>query len=428
MTSRRVSATTTPGGEVERLLRTLAPAVLAALARRHGDFDTCEDAVQEALLAAAVQWPRDGIPTNPRGWLVTVASRRLIELWRNESARRRREETAVTVEPAASGQGEPEDFLDAATVDDSLSLFVLCCHPSLTPVSQVALTLRAVGGLTTAEIARALLVPEATVAQRISRAKQRIRESGSEFLPPLPAEREARIAAVLHVLYLIFNEGYTASSGTSLVRVELSAEAIRLARQLHELLPSDGEVSGLLALMLLTDARRPARTTADGALVPLAQQDRSLWDRRAIQEGVALINRALANAPIGPYQLQAAIAAIHDEAPRAEDTDWREILALYELLEQLAPGPMVTLNRVVALAMVDGPRAGLERLAAAAAEPALAGHHRVEAVRAHLLEMAGEIDAAIHAYGRAARRTMSVPERQFLEGKARALTTARDDS
>jgi RNA polymerase sigma factor (sigma-70 family) len=412
----------TSASEIEGLLRTLAPEVLAVLVRRHGDFDTCEDAVQEALLAAAAQWPGDGIPANPRGWLVTVASRRQIELWRNESARRRREETAALLEPttAAGSRG----MTDRA--DDTLTLFVLCCHPSLTPVSQVALTLRAVGGLTTAEIGRALLVPEATVAQRISRAKQRIRESGGRFSTPPAEERSARLASVLHVLYLIFNEGYTASSGQSLVRVELTTEAIRLARQLHQLLPDDGEVSGLLALMLLTDARRPARTSPDGALIPLAEQDRSLWDRRAIGEGVALISHTLASAPIGPYQLQAAIAALHDEAPRADDTDWREILGLYELLAQVAPSPMVTLNRIVALAMVEGPRVGLELLVAAPTDPALAGHHRVEAVRAHLLEMAGDGNAARDAYLLAAGRTLSVPERQFLEGKARALVTQRD--
>jgi RNA polymerase sigma factor (sigma-70 family) len=412
-----------PGGEIEGLLRSLAPVVLAALVRRHVDFDACEDAVQEALLAAATQWPADGIPANPRGWLMTVASRRLIELWRNESARRRREETTLTLDARHSAE-DPATVFDAPTADDSLALFVLCCHPALTPTSQIALTLRAVGGLTTAEIARALLVPEATVGQRISRAKERIRESGGGFAPPSPEDRDTRIAAVLQVLYLIFNEGYTASSGGSLTRVELSMEAIRLARQLHEVLPADGEVAGLLALMLLTDARRPARTTADGSLIPLAEQDRTLWDRRVIAEGVALVTDALARRPVGPYQLQAAIAAVHDEALRAEDTDWREILGLYELLDQLAPGPMVTLNRIVAHAMVDGPRAALTRLAEVAEEAPLAGHHRVHAVRAHLLEMAGETGLAREAYLLAARRTLSLPERRFLESRARRLTIA----
>jgi RNA polymerase sigma factor (sigma-70 family) len=412
------------GPEIEGLLRALAPGVLAALVRRHGDFDASEDAVQEALLAAATQWPVDGVPANPRGWLTTVASRRLIEHWRNESARRRREESAIKFDPAAD-PGVDVPAGGEATTDDTLALFLLCCHPSLTLASQVALTLRAVGGLTTAEIARALLVPEATVGQRISRAKQRIRESGGRFLPPSPEERAARIAAVLQVLYLVFNEGYTATSGSSLVRVELTTEAIRLIRQLHELLPRDGEITGLLALMLLTDARRAARTGRDGALIPLAEQDRALWDRGAIAEGVALIRDALATAPIGPYQLQAAIAAIHDEAPRAEDTDWREIVGLYELLEQLAPGPMVTLNRIVAVSMVEGPRVGLARLAQAAEDPPLAGHHRVEAVRAHLLEAAGESDLARDAYLLAARRTLSLPERRFLQGRARRLLASR---
>ena len=408
------------GSDVEGLLRALAPEVLAALVRRHGDFDACEDAVQEALVAASAQWPAQGIPANPKGWLVTVASRRLVEMWRNESARRRREQSVVV--EVATLLAQPGD--DAATADDTLNLFVLCCHPSLTPASQIALTLRAVGGLTTAEIARALLVPEATVGQRISRAKQRIRESGTRFLPPSPEERATRLAAVLHVLYLIFNEGYTASSGSSLTRVELSAEAIRLARQLHALLPDDGEIAGLLGLMLLTDARRPARTTSDGALVPLAEQDRRLWNQASIREGVALAAGALSTAPLGPYQLQAAIAAIHDEAPRAEDTDWREILALYELLDQVAPGPMITLNRIVAVAMVEGPEAGLKRLAVAAGQPALAGHHRTEAVRAHLLEMAGQVAEARAAYLLAARRTLSLPERRFLESRAQRLAAA----
>jgi RNA polymerase sigma factor (sigma-70 family) len=321
---------TTPT-EIERLLRELAPQVLGALVRRYGDFDTCEDAVQEALLAAAVQWPEQGIPEHPRGWLVTVASRRWIERWREEAARRRREQTAAALAPP------PPEAVPA--VDDTLTLLLLCCHPSLTRASQVALTLRAVGGLTTAEIARAFLVPEATVAQRISRAKQRIRASGAQFRLPPEAERSQRVAAVLQVLYLIFNEGYTASSGPALHRVELSGQAIRLTRELHRLLPGDGEVAGLLALMLLTDARRPARTGPDGALVPLAEQDRTRWDAAAIAEGVALVTGALASAPIGPYQLQAAIAAVHDEAPSFEETDWDQILGLYELLERLSPRP-----------------------------------------------------------------------------------------
>jgi RNA polymerase sigma factor (sigma-70 family) len=403
---------TTPT-EIEDLLRELAPQVLGSLVRRYSDFDTCEDAVQEALLAAALQWPADGTPANPKGWLTTVAARRRIERWRQEAARRRREQAAAVLAPPPPGP--------VAAVDDTLTLLLLCCHPSLTQASQVALTLRAVGGLTTAEIARAFLVPEATVAQRISRAKQRIKASGVEFRMPSGTEGPQRIAAVLQVLYLIFNEGYTASSGLSLHRVDLTSHAIRLTRQLHQRLPQDGEVAGLLALMLLTDARRPARTRPDGTLVPLAEQDRSRWDTRAIAEGVALITRTLASAPIGPYQLQAAIAAIHDEAPRFQDTDWDQILGLYELLQRIAPGPMVTLNRIVAVAMVHGPEAGLRQLAAAEADPGLAGHHRLHAVRAHLLELAGDHEAARAAYRLAARRTLSLPEQRYLQSRAARL-------
>jgi RNA polymerase sigma factor (sigma-70 family) len=401
------------GAGVEELLRECAPQVLGALVRRYGDFASCEDAVQEALLAASVQWPEDGLPGNAKGWLITVASRRWTELWRNESARRRREESAAALAPT--------DLPPAPASDDTLTLLLLCCHPSLTRPSQVALTLRAVGGLTTAEIARAFLVPEATVGQRISRAKQRIKASGAEFEPPADAERAERVAAVMEVLYLIFTEGSTASSGASVYRVDLTSEAIRLTRQLHAALPDDGEVAGLLALMLLTDARRPARTRPDGGLVPLAEQDRARWDAAEIAEGVALITATLASAPVGPYQLQAAIAAVHDEAARAEDTDWPQILTLYELLRKITPGPMVTLNRIVAVAMVHGPRAGLEQLDAAEADPALAGHHRVHAVRAHLLDMAGDTDGARAHYRLAARRTLSIPERRYLESRAAQL-------
>jgi RNA polymerase sigma factor (sigma-70 family) len=393
--------------EVEDLLRTAAPQVLGAVVRRYGDFDTCEDAVQEALLAAAQQWPVDGVPDNPTSWLIRVASRRRIEMLRSENARRRREVAQPWPE-------QPE-----VRGDDELTLLFLCCHPSLTPVSQVALTLRAVGGLTTAEIARALLVPEATVGQRISRAKQRIRDAGADFGMPPATEFPARLSAVLHVLYLIFNEGHTASSGTQLNRVELIAEAIRLTRQLHRQLPDDGEVAGLLALMLLTDARRPARTRPDGGLVPLAEQDRSRWDAAAIAEGVALVTASLASTPIGPFQVQAAIAAIHDEAARPELTDWPQILALYGLLQVLAPGPMVTLNRIVALAMVHGPETGLSELEIVESE--LAGHYRVAAVRAHLLETAGHVEQAREQYRLAARHTLSIPEQRYLDSRAARL-------
>ncbi len=392
------------------LLRELGPVVLATLARRHQGFDLCEDAVQEALVAAATQWPVQGVPENPKGWLVTAASRRRIEIWRTDAARRRRE-AVVAADPVAPPSSDAQD--------DSVTLLYLCCHPSLTPVSQVALTLRAVGGLTTAEIARALMVPEPTVAQRISRAKARIRESGARFDLPDDTDRPGRLAAVLQVIYLIFNEGYTASSGTQLHRVELTAEAIRLARRLRAESAQDGEPAGLLALMLLTDARRPARTTATGDLVPLAHQDRRLWNQAMIAEGSALLTATLPTATIGPYQVQAAIAAVHDEAANADDTDWPQILGLYNILLTLAPGPMVTLNRIVALAMVRGPEVGLQALDLA--EPALAGHHRVAAVRAHLLERVGKVDDAHRYYLLAADATLNLTERKYLRARASAV-------
>jgi RNA polymerase sigma factor (sigma-70 family) len=390
------------------LLRTLAPQVLAALVRRYGDFDACEDAVQEALLAAYRQWPSSGIPDNPKAWLITTASRRRIEQWRSDTARRRREEEVALAEPP-----EPPPVPD---VDDTLTVLLLCCHPSLPRQSQVALTLRAVGGLTTAEIARAFLVPEPTIGQRISRAKRSLR--GARFGPPEPS----RLAAVLQVLYLIFTEGHTASSGDELNRVDLTTEAIRLTRRLHASLPEDGEVTGLLALMLLTEARRPARVSPSGALVPLDAQDRALWNAELIEEGTALITGALTSAPVGPYQLQAAIAAVHAEAKTAAETDWKQILTLYDLLRVVAPGPMVTLNRVVALAQVNGPAAGLAELTTAAADPALATHHRVDAVRGHLLELSGDLAGAREAYEAAAGRTLSLPEQEYLRAQAARLS------
>jgi RNA polymerase sigma factor (sigma-70 family) len=396
---------------VEDLLHRLAPQVLGALVRRYGRFDACEDAVQEALLAAALQWPVEGEPDDPAAWLITVASRRLADQLRSEGARRRREEAVAAEVPAG----------EAVDEDDTLTLLFMCCHPALSPPSQLALTLRAVGGLTTAQIASAFLVPEATMAQRISRAKQRIRATGIPFRMPPESERDERLRVVLHVLYLIFNEGYTATSGPDLQRLELTREAIRLTREVRRLLPDDGEVAGLLALMLLTDARRVARTRPDGALVPLAKQDRALWDRELIREGVELVTDTLARAPIGPYQVQAAIAAIHDEAPRADDTDWPQILALYEVLERLSPNPMVTLNRAVAVAMVHGPRAGLDLLETLDDDDRVSAHHRLDVVRGHLLEMAGDHAAAITSYRTAARRTTSLPERRYLEGRAARL-------
>ncbi|HET6172185.1 MAG TPA: DUF6596 domain-containing protein [Gaiellales bacterium] len=406
---------------VEDLLQQLAPQVLGALVRRHGQFEACEDAVQESLIDAAAQWPVQGVPENPHGWLVAVSSRRLVDQWRSEHARRRREETAVTLEPASTPEAAPPGEPAPQDRDDTLALLFLCCHPALTAPSQIALTLRAVGGLTTQQIASAFLVPEATMAQRISRAKQLIKAAGGEFRMPVEPERGERLHAVLHVLYLIFNEGYTASSGADLRRGELTSEAIRLVRMVHRLLPGDGEVTALLALMLLTDARRETRTTPDGGLVPLSDQDRGKWDRSAIAEGVALLTAVLPRGPTGPYQLQAAIAAVHAEAASAEDTDWPQILALYLLLEQVAPNPMVTLNRAVALAMVDGPEAGLELLATLDADARVVDHHRLVAVRAHLLELAGERAAARGAFREAARRTTSLPERRYLEARAAAL-------
>jgi RNA polymerase sigma factor (sigma-70 family) len=402
-----------------QLLRELAPQVLGALVRRYGRFDACEDAVQEALLAAALRWPEDGLPDNPRGWLIAVASRRLIDEFRSDEARRAREDALAAQDaPAPAPEAEPPQH------DDTLTLLFLCCHPALSPVSQLALTLRAVGGLTTAQIASALMVPEATMAQRISRAKQTIKAGGLEFQMPSPAQRPERLAVVLQVLYLIFNEGYMASAGPELQRVELAEEAIRLARMLHRLVPDDGEVTGMLALMLLTHARRAARVTPGGDLVSLTEQDRAQWDRPMIEEGVAMLTGALKNTTVGPYQLQAAIAAVHAEAPTAQDTDWSQILELYELLEHASPNPNVTLNRAIALAMVRGPEAGLSVLSELEAGGELDGHHRLESVRAHMLEMAGDRSGAVDGYRRAAQMTRSVPERRYLESRAARCAAA----
>jgi RNA polymerase sigma factor (sigma-70 family) len=397
----------------EDLLRELAPQVLGALVRRSGQFDACEDAVQEALLAATRQWPEEGTPDNPRSWLLTVASRRLTDELRSESARRRREETAAALELPVHAE--------VSARDDTLTLLFLCCHPSLSAPSQLALTLRAVGGLTTAEIARAFLVPEATMAQRISRAKERIRSAGATFAMPPASERHERLRVVLHVLYLVFNEGYTTSSGQVLNRADLTTEAIRLARMLHQLVPEEGEAAGLLALMLLTDARRAARSTADGSIVPLDEQRRELWNMDQVHEGVALLTRTLGKVPVGPYQMQAAIAAVHDEAPTAQDTDWPQILALYEVLDRVAPSPVVTLNRAVAVAMVNGPLAGLALLGTLDGDDRMAHNHRLEAVRAHLLERAGDLAAARDSYRKAARMTASIPEQRYLALKAAGL-------
>jgi len=408
---------------IEHLLRELAPQVLGVVIRRFRDFAASEDAVQEALIAAAQQWPGEGVPDNPRGWLIRVAGFRMTDHVRSEIARRRREEIVVSLVPPEM-QLAPAPGDETPAHDDTLALLFMCCHPALSTSSAIALTLRAVGGLTTAEIARAFLVPEATMAQRISRAKQTIKSSGIPFEVPTEDERAGRLGAVLHVLYLIFNEGYTSSSGPELQRTELSTEAIRLVRGARALLPDNGEVAGLLALMVLTDARRPARTGPNGELIPLMDQDRSLWDRAAIAEGVALVTAALSKGSVGAYQLQAAIAAVHDEAARPGDTDWPQILALYGLLERMSDNPMVTLNRAIAVAMVHGPTAGLELLKPLDTDARLVGNHRLDAVRAHLLEQAGDHPAAIAHYRAAADRTTSTPERNYLMTQAARLSEA----
>jgi RNA polymerase sigma factor (sigma-70 family) len=410
----------TAGPAAEDLLRELAPQVLGVLVRRYGQFEECEDALQEALLAAAAGWPADGQPASPRGWLIAVASRRWIDQVRGDHARRARETTAAAQAPELRGES-PEG---GPHTDDTLALLFLCCHPALTPASQTALTLRAVGGLTTTEIARAFLVPEGTMAARISRAKQHIKAAGGQLRMPPPDEARDRLRVILHVLYLIFNEGYTASSGDSLHRADLTREAIRLTRMVRRLLPEDGEVAGLLALMLLTDSRHAARTTPGGDLIPLAEQDRARWDRALIDEGTALISAAMARSALGPYQLQAAIAATHADASSAGDTDCRQVHALYKILDRVAPNPIVTLNRAVALAETSGPHAGLELLATLDSDARMTGHHRLHAVRAHLLEKAGYRPAARQNYELAARTTASLAERRYLESRAARLKAA----
>ena len=417
----------------EQLLRELTPQVIGAVVRRFGDFAAAEDAVQEALIAASIQWPREGLPANPRGWLIQVSVRRMTDFVRADSSRRRRERIAAETREAAVTPVEPPvlelhgaGFTTVTSEheagrDDTLVLLFMCCHPALTMSSAIALTLRAIGGLTTAEIASAFLVPESTMAQRISRAKQTIKASDEPFSMPTPGERPERLRAVLHVLYLIFNEGYTASSGPALQRSDLTAEAIRLTRAVHQLLPDDSEVGGLLALMLLTDARRAARSGPDGELIPLTTQNRELWDRSLIDEGIALVTSSLSKGAVGPYQLQAAIAALHDEAATADRTDWPQILALYGLLMRMSDNPMVSLNHAVAAAMVHGPDAGLRLVDALDIEGRLKGHHRIDAVRAHLLELAGDGEAAIRHYRRAANLTTSLPERNYLLTQAARL-------
>jgi RNA polymerase sigma factor (sigma-70 family) len=411
----------TDPGTNEDLLRELAPQVLGALVRRYGygQFSLCEDATQEALLAAAVQWPAGGPPESPRGWLIAVATRRLLDQVRSEQSRRQREQRIAVATPQSELLAAAPDA-DTPSSDDSLILLFGCCHPAISAPSQIALTLRAIGGLSTAQIAAAFGVPEATMAQRISRAKQALREE--DFTLSLGVRD--RIAPVLHVLYLIFSEGYTPSDGDAVTAPALSDEAIRLTRWLHRLLPDEPEVAGLLALMLLTDARRPARTAPDGvSLVPLAEQDRSRWDRAKVDEGTALIAAALARGAAGPYQLQAAIAAVHDEAATMDDTDWPQILGLYELLELTAPNPFTTLNRAVAVGLVHGPRAGLDLLDALRQDKRMARHHRLLAARAHMLERAGQRAEAAEAYAQAARLSTSTPERRYLAAQATRLSS-----
>ncbi len=413
-----------PEVAMEQLLRELAPQVLGVVARRFRDFSSAEDAVQEALLAAFRQWPRDGVPENPRGWLIHVASRRMADIARSEFARRQRETAIAMEEPVI----EPVEIEAEMDPDDTLILLFMCCHPALSTSSAIALTLRAVGGLTTAEIANAFLVPEATMAQRISRAKQSIRASKLPFRAPTPQERAERLPAVLRVLYLIFSEGYASSIGARLQRLDLAREAIRLTRGARVMLPEDSEVAGLLALMLLTDARRAARTGPSEELIPLDKQDRALWDRGEIAEGTELLTVTLSKGAIGLYQLQAAIAAVHDEAPKAEDTDWPQILALYELLQRVAPGPMVTLNQAIAVAMVHGPARGLERLKPLDHDARLAGHYRLDAVRAHFFEMLADMESAVKHYRAAAAETSSLPEQNYLLTQAARLEQSRRES
>lgn len=415
--------------ELVRELRELAPRVLGVLARRAQDFGAAEDAVQEALIAAAAEWPKQGKPENPRAWLIRVGSRKLVDHVRAETARRKREALVVSLVPPEEQIALGIALEESASLaeDDTLALLFICCSDVLSPASAIALTLRAVGGLGTAEIARAFLVPEATLAQRISRAKQRIFEAKIPFeLPPAEA-RAARLSAVMHVLYLMFNEGYTASSGAELERVDLAAEALRLTRLLLRIVPDNPEIEGLLALMLLTDARRAARTDELGALIPLDEQNRALWDRAAIAEGSRLVSQALQRGAAGAYQVQAAIAALHDEASSTDTTDWRQILELYGLLLRMSPSPMVMLNRAVALAMVHGPEAALVELEPLSRDSRLAEHHRLHAVRGHLLERAGKLAAAIDAYTTAAKLTASIPERDYLVKRAARARAGRRD-
>ena len=408
---------------LDAVWRACAPRVLAALVRRYGDFDSAEDALQEALLAGSRQWPESGVPNDPAAWLIAVASRRLVDQWRADHARAERELVVARRTPSDEPLTPGADR--ATSFDDSVTLLLLCCHPALPRPAQVALTLRAVGGLSTAQIARAFLVPESTMAQRITRAKARLREVDARFTAPSASEMPARVAAVAQVLYLIFTEGHTTTDGTGLYDVSLTDEAIRLTRHLHAHLPDVGEITGLLALMLLSDARRAARLSPDGTLVPMADQDRMLWDQAKIGEGVALVEAALPTGTVGPYQLQAAIAAVHAEAVRSEATDWAQIQTLYAMLEGISPSPVVTLNHAVAVAMVDGPAAGLRMIDPLSQDKRLRRNHRLYAVRAHLLELDGEPAEAQANYATAARLTTSIPEQRYLIAQAERIVAIR---
>ncbi|MGI5232806.1 RNA polymerase sigma factor [Actinoallomurus sp. CA-142502] len=398
-----------------------APHVLGALLRRYGDLGDCEDAAQEAAEAAASQWPVDGVPDNPRAWLIRVASRRLIDRTRAESARARREALDLARRPDDAGLAPGADEVPGTEVDDTTRLLFLCCHPALSRPSQVALSLRAVAGLSVAQIAAAYLVPVRTMTQRLSRARATLRDAGARFAMPSDEELPARVAAVLDVCHLVFTEGYTRTSGETLVDVELAEEAIRLTRQVHVALPGHDEVTGALALMLLTHARLPARTDSAGDLVPLAEQDRSRWRRGLIAEGVALLEETLPRGHVGRYQLQAAIAAVHAEASTYQATDWMQISVLYDMLSRVAPAPTVTLNHAVAVAMAHGPTVGLALLDPLLTDPAMRRHHRLYAVRAHLLELNGEVEAAAENYRRAAQVTTSLPEQRYLNRRLRRL-------
>jgi len=408
---------------VEHLLRTEAPQVLGALVRRFGHFEFAEDAVQEALLAASQAWPAQGVPQDPRSWLIRIGYRRMVDLLRSDQARRQREQRTGLAEAVMRVPGRQPQPVPGT--DDSLTLLLLCCHPALSTASQVALTLRAVGGLTTAEIAHAFGTSESTMGTRISRAKAQLAKAGARFTAPTDTDRSSRIAAVMQVLYLIFNEGYTASAGRQLGRVDLTGEAIRLARMLRDLLPDDAEATGLLALMLLTEARRPARTTSQDELVPLDDQDRTQWNVELIREGTELIDGVWGRRQVGPYQLQAAVAAVHACALSPEQTDWPQIAALYLWLERLNPTGPVRLSRVVAVAKAYGPARGLALLDEVNRRHRLdqepLTRQRERAVRAHLVQLTGDAAGAATLYREAAELTNNQVERRYLRGRADAL-------